>query len=143
MKILFLVFSVVALIACSSGHEVTYAEHSTGKGIQKIDDMIVELKGDYYKQCYEPLMDGLVPENTCQHELFSILERRYHRRFETKYMNLAADDAFFRAFSKRVKRLIRSDQEVREQVRNHFNSYDDLVEYYRGKYSFSLQAVAN
>lgn len=128
--------SLILLGACSSTHSVKAVENQGSQGIDEIDNLIVNMKNNFYKECYEPLLNEPIPENACQHQLFGLLERRYRLKFEDKFMAMAANDAFFETFKKEVGILIRSNSDVRKSVQKKYNSMDELLTYYHDLYKF-------
>jgi hypothetical protein len=142
IKLLIPSLLVTLVISCATSSRVSHATHETqGKGIPEIDEMIVELKGNYIRECYAPILKREVPETECQLDLFSMLERRYRTSFQPQHVKMASDDLFFSVVSKKIKRLVSSDIELRNQVKNNFDSYDDLVSYYRELYSFQTDSL--
>lgn len=139
MKFSFIALACLMLLACSSrNHNIKNlpANHASGRGIPAIDEIILELKGAFIEQCYKPIVNRAVPENSCQTELFQLLERRYRMDYQTYHVDMASDDLFFRTVDARVKRLVRSDPEVRDQVRAQFSSHEELMAYYKALYGF-------
>lgn len=136
--------SVVLLVsACSSTlpkAEIASHEDST-RNIPKIDHMIVDLKRSYISQCYSPILKKNPPENQCQTELFQMLERRYHLNYSQHQIDLASNDLFFRDVDTRLRKMVRTDPEIRRAIRQGaFRSADEMLSYYRTKYSFNTQA---
>ncbi|MFA6622999.1 MAG: hypothetical protein WCS54_02705, partial [Fibrobacteraceae bacterium] len=72
-----------------------------------------------------------------QTELFQLLERRYHMNYDQNQVNMASDELFFRDVDTRLRKMVRTDPEVREAVRNGaFRNADDMLAYYKDKYAF-------
>ncbi len=128
--------AVIVLSSCGASHHVSHVGHQDGRGIKKIDDLIVAMKAEYYSECYEPLQAESVPENHCQHKLFGVLERRYRLKMNDKFMNMAANDVFFANIGKEVKIMVRRDKHLRSEVLAKFNSHEELISYYKSLYAF-------
>jgi hypothetical protein len=124
--------------ACSSMKmpKAEYAEHEAGKDIPAIDDMIVSLKGEYIERCYAPVAKRNPPDNQCQTELFQLLERRYRLSYLQEHVDMASDELFFRDVDSRLRKMVKTDVELRDDVRHKFSSMDDMLAYYKSKYSF-------
>jgi len=125
--------------SCSSTNlpKAELAEHTDGRGVPAIDDVIVEMKGEFIQDCYTPVVKREVPETRCQTELFQLLERRYHLNYKKVHVDMASDDLFFRDVDQRVRVLVRTDPTVREMVRANFHSQEELMQYYKSLYGFN------
>ncbi len=134
----------IILAACSSTRMPTaqVATHDdSSRNIPKIDNMIVDLKKSYISQCYEPILEKNPPENQCQTELFQMLERRYHMNYNQHQIDQASNDLFFRDVDSRLRKMVRTDPEVRNAVRQGaFRNADEMLSYYKEKYAFDTQA---
>ena len=64
--------------------------------IPAIDSLIVSMKQDYIKQCYMPVASHMPPENSCQSDLFQMVERRYHMDFNQNHVAAASNELFFK-----------------------------------------------
>ena len=118
--------------------KATYAEHDSVHNIPAIDQMIVSMKKEYIDKCYGPVVHRDPPENACQTELFQQLERRYHTNYNQQQVNMASDDLFFKDINNKLRQMMRSDPTVRRAIRNGaFSSAEDMLAYYKSKYSFS------
>lgn len=128
----------LALLACSTTNmpKATYAEHEPGKSIPAIDDMIVSLKGEYIDRCYKPVAKHNPPDNQCQTELFQLLERRYRLSYQKEHVDMASDELFFRDVDTRLRKMVKTDIEVRDEVKNKFSSMNEMMAYYKSKYGF-------
>ena len=143
MKINRIILAVIGicLVACSSIKmpKATLAEHDNIHNIPAIDQMIVSMKKEYIDKCYAPVVQRDPPENACQTELFRQLERRYHSNYNQQQVNMASDDLFFKDINNKLRQMMRSDPSVRKAIRNGaFSSADDMLAYYKNKYSFTL-----
>ncbi len=141
MKLRFFIFFVFAslFLGCSSLSmpKAKVVEHEADRTIPAIDEMIVEMKQDYITKCYAPVINRDPPENSCQTELFQMLERRYHTNYSQNHVNMASNDLFFRDVEVQLKKMVRTDPGVRNAVKNGaFTSTDEMLSYYKGKYAF-------
>jgi len=139
-RFLLLTGLVAFCVGCSSVDmpKVEIAEHDADRNIPSIDEMIVTLKKSYLSQCYGPIVRKEPPENQCQTELFQMLERRYHLDYNHTHVDMASNDLFFRDVDSRLRKMVRTDPEVRETVRNGaFRNADEMLAYYRDKYAFN------
>ena len=139
-KMIALALTGFLLIACSSVKmpKATYAEHDSVHNIPAIDQMIVSMKKEYIDKCYGPVVHRDPPDNACQTELFQQLERRYHTNYNQQQVNMASDDLFFKDINNKLRQMMRSDPTVRRAIRNGaFSSAEDMLAYYKSKYSFS------
>jgi hypothetical protein len=51
---------------------------------------------------------------------------------------MASDDLFFKDINNKLRQMMRSDPTVRRAIRNGaFSSAEDMLAYYKSKYSFS------
>lgn len=141
------IFAAVSLAAalmvgCSGVKTPTVelADHDSDHNIPAIDNMIVEMKQAYIEKCYMPVAKRYPPENACQTELFQTLERRYHLDFNQNHVAMASNDLFFKDIDVEIRKMMRTDPEVREALRKGaFNSSDEMVSYYKDKYKFDTQ----
>jgi hypothetical protein len=128
------------LVGCSSVNmpKAELAEHDAERNIPPIDQMIVSLKKSYISQCYGPIVHRDPPENQCQTELFQMLERRYNLNYNQTHVDMASNDLFFRDVDSRLRKMVRTDPEVRDAVRNGaFRNADEMLAYYKDKYAFN------
>lgn len=142
---LYAVFIVAAaLITGCSGvktPKAKIADHEDAdRNIPSIDHMIVSMKQDYIKNCYMPVAKREPPENSCQTELFQMLERRYHSDYSQAQVDMAANDLFFKDINVEIKKMVRTDPDVREMLRSGtFKSSEDMMAYYREVYKFDTK----
>lgn len=141
MLIRFLAIASAAIFftACSSTlPKAEIASHDdSARNIPKIDEMIVTLKKSYISQCYAPILKKNPPENQCQTELFQMLERRYHMNYSQRNIDQASNDLFFRDVDTRLRKMARTDPEIRTAIRRGaFHSADEMLGYYKEKYAF-------
>jgi hypothetical protein len=143
MQLRFFLFASIAtlFLGCSSISmpKARVVEHDAERTIPAIDEMIVEMKQDYITKCYAPVVKRDPPENSCQTELFQMLERRYHTNYSQNHVSMASNDLFFRDVEVQLKKMVRTDPDVRNAVKNGaFRSADEMLSYYKGKYAFEL-----
>lgn len=145
-KTIALGLAALMLAGCSSitMPKAELAEHDAIRTIPKVDDMIVGLKREYIDKCYAPIVHKNPPENACQTELFQQLERRYHTDYDQAQVNMASDDLFFKDVNSRLRQMMRSDPEVRNAISRAiqakaFSNSEDVLAYYKSKYSFTNQ----
>lgn len=132
------------LVGCSSSAPKTQVvDHPDGRGVPAIDDVIVQMKSEYIAECYTPVMKREVPETRCQTELFQLLERRYRLSYKKVHVDMASDDIFFRDVDQRIRVMVRTDADVRQQVKAQFHSHAELLKYYKGLYGFNPITSAN
>ncbi|MDR1760686.1 MAG: hypothetical protein LBR60_09230 [Fibrobacter sp.] len=132
--------SLLLLAACSSVPKATVVSQDSSRDIPAIDHMIVNLKNSYIDQCYKPVMKKNPPENHCQTALFQMLERRYHRNYSQKHLNMASDDLFFRDVEGKLREMMRTNPEVKNAIRRaSFRSQEEVFAYYKGKYTFNTE----
>ena len=130
---------VATLVSCASSTmpKASYVRHPDDRGVPAIDDVIVEMKGEYIKDCYGPVVNRQVPETRCQTDLFQLLERRYHLNYKQEHVDMASDDLFFRNVDQRIRTMVRTDPEVRQAVKANFRSHEELLAYYKSLYGFN------
>ncbi len=114
--------------------------HDSAHNIPAIDNMIVEMKQEYINKCYMPVANRKPPENSCQTDLFQMLERRYHMNFNQNHVAIISNELFFKDIDKEIQKMARTDPEVRNAIRNGgFTSNEEMLAYYRDKYKFETQ----
>lgn len=137
-----LLISAAILVGCSGVKqpEVAVASHDSDHNIPAIDQMIVEMKQAYVEKCYMPIAKRKPPENACQSDLFQALERHYHLDYNQNHVAMASNELFFKDIDAELRKMLRSDPEVREAARNlGFKNVGELVAYYKDKYKFETQ----
>lgn len=133
-KYLLLLIVNIFLIGCSSTIPKGY---DPDRGILEIDRLVSQERQLFWDNCYAIFVEAGVPENECQSNLFNIIDRRHGVSFNKIQLANVADEYFFNSFmEKKIHRLIRSNPEVRSQVRVKFKSMSDLTNYYKTQYSF-------
>ena len=137
-----LAISATILMVCASvkNPSVEIANHDSDHNIPAIDQMIVEMKQAYIEKCYLPVAHRKPPENACQSELFQTLERRYHLDFNQNHVAMASNDLFFKDIDAELRKMLRSDPEIRQAARNGgFKNVGEMLAYYKDKYKFDTQ----
>lgn len=137
-----LAISATILIGCASVKKPTVevAMHDTYHNIPAIDQMIVEMKQAYIEKCYLPVANRKPPENACQSDLFQALERHYHLDYNQNHVAMASNDLFFKDIDVELRKMLRSDPEIREAARNGgFKNVKEMLAYYKDKYKFDTQ----
>ena len=137
-----LAISATILMGCASVKKpsVEIANHDSDHNIPAIDQMIVEMKQAYIEKCYLPVAHRKPPENACQSELFQTLERRYHLDFNQNPVAMASNDLFFKDIDTELRKMLRSDPEIRQAARNGgFKNVGEMLAYYKDKYKFDTQ----
>ena len=125
-------FAVLVLMGCSSVKtpKAEIASHDSDHNIPSIDQMIGEMKQDYIEKCYMPVAMREPPTNACQTELFQMLERRYHTNYNQNNVSQASNDLFFKDVGEEIKKMVRTDPQVREAIRSGaFRSTDEMQAY--------------
>ncbi|MBO7105169.1 MAG: hypothetical protein J6W22_06790 [Fibrobacter sp.] len=137
-----LAISATNIMGCASVKKpsVEIANHDSDHNIPAIDQMIVEMKQAYIEKCYLPVAHRKPPENACQSELFQTLERRYHLDFNQNHVAMASNDLFFKDIDTELRKMLRSDPEIRQAARNGgFKNVGEMLAYYKDKYKFDTQ----
>ena len=137
-----LAIAATILMGCGSVHKPTVevAYHDSDHNIPAIDQMIVEMKQAYIEKCYLPVAHRKPPENACQSELFQTLERRYHLDYNQNHVAMASNDLFFEDIDAELRKMLRSDPEIRQAARNGgFKNVSEMLAYYKDKYKFDTQ----
>jgi len=134
-----LIIAAALITGCSGVKQPTaeLASHDSDHKIPAIDNMIVEMKQEYINKCYMPVAKRIPPETACQSELFQMLERRYHLDYNQNHVAMASNDLFFKDIDVEIRKMMRTDPQVREALRSGvFSSSDELIAYYKDKYKF-------
>lgn len=137
-----LAIAATILMGCGSVQKPTVevAYHDSDHNIPAIDQMIVEMKQAYIEKCYLPVANRKPPENACQSELFQTLERRYHLDYNQNHVAMASNDLFFKDIDAELRKMLRSDPEIRQAARNGgFKNVGEMLAYYKDKYKFDTQ----
>jgi hypothetical protein len=118
--------------------EVVRADHDTGRGVSALDDMIIPLQKEYIKSCYMPVLkrEASNSPRPCETALFQLLERRYSMNYTQEHVDMAADELFFNDFKDRLAKRMKEDRTLRKSVGKRFKNMDEVIDYYKSKYSF-------
>ena len=137
---LFLLIPILLLFACSSveKREAVRAEHDSDMNIPAVDDFIVSLKKEYIERCYMPVVKRIASNSPrpCETALFQLLERRYSMNYTQEHVDMAADELFFSDIKTRLQERMRTDRNMRRQVSKRFRTMDEIIDYYKPKYTF-------
>lgn len=135
-----LLFTIMSLLACSSveKREAVQANHERNKNIQTIDDMIVKDKKEYIEKCYMPVIKKVLSDapRPCETSLSQLMERRYPTNYLQEHLDAAADELFFADMRERITKKMKSDAALRKSVGRKFGNMDEVMVYYKSKYSF-------
>jgi hypothetical protein len=142
-RVLALATITAALLTGCSGVVTPKAElasHDSDHNIPAIDEMIIAYKTDYINKCYLPIAKRHPPENTCQAELFQMLERNYHLDYNQNHVAMASNKLLFKDIDAKIIEMSRNDPEVRNAIRaGAFTSTSEMLSYYHEKYQFDTQ----
>jgi len=140
---LFLCLVPVVIASCSSveKREAVRAEHSNRMNIPEIDDLIINHKKQYIDLCYMPVMKRIASNSPrpCETKLFQTLERRYSMNYTQEQVDMAADELFFEDMHRELLTRINKDTKLKRTVRKKFKDMNDLMAYYKPRYSFRKQ----
>jgi uncharacterized protein YceK len=135
-----LLIAVIFLLGCSSveKREAVRASHDENMNIPAIDDMIVAWKKEYIEFCYMPVLKRIASSSPrpCETQLFQMLERRYSMNYTQEHVDMAADDLFFAGIKDKLLGKIKADESLRKKIRRKFKTMDDIIAYYKPKYTF-------
>ena len=137
-----LIIAVALFSGCSSvvtpKAELAY-HHDSVHNIPAIDSLIVSMKQDYIKQCYMPVASHLPPENSCQSDLFQMVERRYHMDFNQNHVAAASNELFFKDVVPEIQKKVKREPALRDPLRRAFSNSNEMLAYYKDKYKFNTQ----
>lgn len=137
-----LIIAVAFFTGCSSvvtpKAELAY-HHDSVHNIPAIDSLIVSMKQDYIKQCYMPVASHLPPENSCQSDLFQMVERRYHMDFNQNHVAAASNELFFKDVVPEIQKKVKREPALRDPLRRAFSNSNEMLAYYKDKYKFNTQ----
>ncbi len=137
-----LIIAVALFTGCSSvvtpKAELAY-HHDSVHNIPAIDSLIVSMKQDYIKQCYMPVASHLPPENSCQSDLFQMVERRYHMEYNQNHVAAASNELFFKDVVPEIQKKVKREPALRDPLRRAFSNSNEMLAYYKDKYKFNTQ----
>ncbi|GBU24085.1 hypothetical protein R83H12_00711 [Fibrobacteria bacterium R8-3-H12] len=133
----------IFLLSCGSveKREVVRAEHERNMRIPAVDDMIVKDKKEYLEKCYLPVLKKIASESPrpCETKLQQLLERRYYTNYTQEHVDMAADDIFFNDIRDKIQTKIKSDSKLRKALDKRFKNMNEVVDYYKSKYTFRVE----
>ena len=134
---------VAAFFSACSGVVTPKAElashNDSVHNIPAIDSLIVSMKQDYIKQCYMPVASHLPPENSCQSDLFQMVERRYHMEYNQNHVAAASNELFFKDVVPEIQKKVKREPALRDPLRRAFSNSNEMLAYYKDKYKFNTQ----
>ena len=140
---LFLCLLTAVIVSCSSveKREAVRAEHSGRMTIPEIDDLIILHKKQYIDLCYMPVVKRIASNSPrpCETKLFQTLERRYSMSYTQEQVDMAADELFFEDMHTALLEKINKDAKLKRTVRKKFKDMNELMAYYKPRYSFRKQ----
>ncbi len=137
-----LTLAVALFTGCSGvvAPKAELANHNDSiHNIPAIDSLIVSMKQDYIKQCYMPVASHMPPENSCQSDLFQMVERRYHMDFNQNHVAMASNELFFKDVVPEINKKVKREPALRDPLRRAFSNSDEMLAYYKDKYKFNTQ----
>ena len=137
----FLLFvPIVFLLSCGGieKREAVKASHDMSMNLPAIDEMIVSLKKEYIERCYMPVIKKIASNSPrpCETSLQQLLERRFPANYTQDQVDMAADELFFADVRERLSKKIKSEPPLRKAVGRKFGSMDEVMSYYKAKYTF-------
>jgi len=140
MRFIILTIATTLLLSCSSmeKREAIMADHDMDMNIPAIDDFIVSLKKEYIERCYVPILKKIASNapRPCENDLLQLLERRYSMNYTQEHVDMAADELFFKDIRERLQKKIKTEPSLRKAVSKRFRSMDEIMAYYKPKYTF-------
>jgi len=120
---------------------VVQAEHEKNMRIPAIDDMIVKDKKEYLERCYIPVYKKIASESPrpCETKLQQLLERRFYTNYTQEHVDMAADELFFSDIRDKIQAQIKKDSKLRKALGKRFKNMDEVVDYYKSKYTFRVE----
>jgi hypothetical protein len=137
----FLLFIPIILLLSCGGiekREAVKASHDMDMNLPAIDDMIVTLKKEYIERCYMPVIKKVASNSPrpCETSLQQLLERRFYSNYTQDQVDMAADELFFKDVRERLAKKIKTEPSLRKAVGRKFGSMDEIMSYYKAKYTF-------
>ena len=138
-----LLIPIIFLLSCGSAEkrDVSVAEHEKNMRIPAIDDLIVKDKKEYLERCYWPVYKKEASESPrpCETKLQQLLERRYYANYTQEHVDMAADEMFFSDIRIKIAEKSRADRLVNKALRKRFKNMDEVIDYYKSKYTFRVE----
>jgi len=142
-----LIIPIIFLLSCGGveKREVVQAEHEKNMRIPAIDDMIVKDKKEYLERCYMPVYKKIASESPrpCETKLQQLLERRFYTNYTQEHVDMAADELFFTDIRDKIQAKIKTDAKLRKALGKRFRNMDEVVDYYKSKYTFRVEKSEN
>lgn len=125
--------------------EVVKAEHEMNMNIPAIDDMIFKDKKEYLERCYTPVYKKIASNSPrpCETALQQLLERRYPMNYTQEHVDMAADELFFKDIREKILGKVKKDAKLRKSISKRFRNMDDVMDYYKSKYTFRVEKPEN
>ena len=79
------------------------------------------------------------PENSCQSDLFQMVERRYHMDFNQNHVAAASNELFFKDVVPEINKKVKREPALRDPLRRAFSNSNEMLAYYKDKYKFNTQ----
>ena len=79
------------------------------------------------------------PENSCQSDLFQMVERRYHMDFNQNHVAAASNELFFKDVVPEIQKKVKREPSLRDPLRRAFSNSNEMLAYYKDKYKFNTQ----
>ena len=86
-----------------------------------------------------PVASHLPPENSCQSDLFQMVERRYHMDYNQNHVASASNELFFKDVVPEIQKKVKREPALRDPLRKAFSNSDEMLAYYKDKYKFNTQ----
>jgi len=138
----FLFIPIIFLFSCGGieKRDVVQAEHERNMRIPAIDEMIVKDKKEYFERCYVPVYKRIASESPrpCETKLQQLLERRYYTDYTQEHVDMAADELFFGDIRDKIQAKLKTDAKLRKALGKRFKNMDEVVDYYKSKYTFRV-----
>jgi len=122
--------------------EVVRADHEKDMNIPAVDDFIISHKKEYIERCYMPVVKRIASNSPrpCETALFQLLERRYSMTYTQEHVDMAADELFFSDIKDKLQNKMKTDRNLRRAVSKRFRTMDEVIDYYKPKYTFRKSA---
>jgi len=138
---------VIFLLSCGNveKRDVVEADHDVKMRIPAIDAMIVKDKKEYLERCYMPVYKKIASESPrpCETALQQLLERRYYTNYTQEHVDMAADELFFKDIKDKIQAKLKTDAKLRKDLGKRFKNMDEVIDYYKSKYTFRVEKSEN
>ena len=68
-----------------------------------------------------PVASHMPPENSCQSDLFQMVERRYHMDFNQNHVAAASNELFFKDVVPEINKKVKREPALRDPLRRAFS----------------------